>query len=153
MNILIVGECGVGKTWVMKQLIKDCTGYKLGMYRFQENEKCIIVGKYDGSTFEGSDKLSMAVMKDLDKMLLYIKFKKKIAIFEGDRFMNKNFIAKAKPHIVKILGDGEKGRKMRGSKQTERQLKTIKTRVANIKSNHNVSNSTECLQYILNEIK
>lgn len=153
MIILVIGECGVGKTWVMKQLLKDCVAYKLGMYRFQENQDSIIVGKYDGSTFEGSDKLSMAVMKDLDKMLLYIKTKNKTAVFEGDRFMNKTFITKAKPHIVRITGDGQEGRKKRGSKQTERQIKTIKTRVSNIQNNYTVNNSTECLQYILSKMK
>lgn len=143
--ILIIGECGVGKTWVMKQLLKNCKAYKLGMFYFHENDKHIIVGKYDNSTFEGSDRLSMAVMRDLDKMLIYINKQKKIGIFEGDRFMNKNFIKAAEPYIIKINGDGKAGRLKRGSKQTERQLKTIRTRVANIKENILVNNSQECL--------
>ena len=123
MITLIVGECGVGKTWVMKQMLKETTPLKLGLFRFHESNDIIVVGKYDGSTFEGSDKLSMAVMKDLDLMLKYIKVRKKHAIFEGDRFMNQNFISKAKPYIIKINGDGKEGRKKRGSNQTERQLK------------------------------
>lgn len=143
--ILIVGECGVGKTWVMKQLLKNSKAHKLGMFYFHENDKHIIVGKYDNSTFEGSDRLSMAVMRDLDKMLLYINKQKKIGIFEGDRFMNKNFIKAAEPYIIKINGDGKAGRLKRGSKQTERQIKTIRTRVANIKENILVNNSQECL--------
>ncbi len=152
MIVLIIGECGVGKTWVMKQMLKDTKRYKLGLLRFHENENTIIIGKYDGSTFEGSDKLSMAVMKDLNKILLYIKHKNKLAIFEGDRFMNKNFIQKAKPYIIKINGDGEAGRIKRGSNQTERQLKTIRTRVSNIEHNLVVENSNECLKYIQNII-
>ena len=148
MIFLIIGECGVGKTWVMKQLLKQSKGYKLGLYYFNETETHIIVGKYDNSTFEGSDRLSMAVMKDLDKMLGYIKKANKIAIFEGDRFMNKNFINKANPLIIKIKGDGKSGRIKRGSQQTERQLKTIKTRVGNIKFNKEVENSYECLKEI-----
>jgi len=148
MIILIIGECGVGKTWVMKNFIKGSKGYKLGLYYFNETEKHIVVGKYDNSTFEGSDRLSMAVMKDLDKMLGYIKKVNKIAIFEGDRFMNQNFINKANPLIIKIKGDGKEGRIKRGSQQTERQLKTIRTRVGNINFNKEVENSNECLKEI-----
>lgn len=148
MIILIIGECGVGKTWVMKNLLNNTRGYKLGLFLFNENEKHIIVGKYDNSIFSGSDKLSMAVMKDLDKMLYYIKKSKKIAVFEGDRFMNSNFIKKCNPHIIKIKGDGAGGRLKRGSNQSERQLKTIKTRVKNIKYDIKVENSNECLKII-----
>lgn len=148
MIILIIGECGVGKTWVMKNLLKETKGFKLGLYYFNENKKNIIVGKYDNSIFEGSDKLSMSVMVDLDKMLAYIKKSKKIAVFEGDRFMNSNFIKKCKPYIIKINGDGAGGRLKRGSNQSERQLKTIKTRVKNIKFDVEVENSNECLKLI-----
>jgi hypothetical protein len=148
MIILVIGECGVGKTWVLKQLIKNSKGFKLGLNYFNETDKNIVVGKYDNSTFEGSDKLSMAVMKDLDKMLVYINKVNKTAIFEGDRFMNTNFIKKAKPYIIKIKGDGKGGRLKRVSQQTERQLKTIKTRVKNIKADKEVENSNECLNII-----
>ena len=150
MIILVIGECGVGKTWIMKQLIKNSKGFKLGLNYFNETEQHIIVGKYDNSTFEGSDRLSMAVMKDLDKIINYIKKIDKIAIFEGDRFMNSNFIKKANPHIIKINGDGKGGRLKRGSNQTERQIKTIKTRVKNIQAHKEVDNSNECLEIIKN---
>ncbi len=150
MIILIIGECGVGKTWVMKKLINKTKGYKLGLYYFNENKKNIIIGKYDNSIFQGSDRLSMSVMSDLDKMLAYIKKSKKIAIFEGDRFMNSNFIKKSNPYIIKIKGDGAGGRLKRGSNQTERHLKSIKTRVSNIKENIEVENSEECLKIIQN---
>tara|TARA_R110000824_G_scaffold385488_1_gene579761 strand:- start:191 stop:682 length:492 start_codon:yes stop_codon:yes gene_type:complete len=148
MIILVIGECGVGKTWIMKQLIKNSKGFKIGLNYFNETDKNIVVGKYDNSTFEGSDKLSMAVMKDLDKMINYINKVNKTAIFEGDRFMNKNFIKKANPYIIKIKGDGKGGRLKRGSQQTERQLKTIKTRVKNIQAHKEVENSNECLNII-----
>jgi hypothetical protein len=148
MIILVIGECGVGKTWVMKQLIPNSKGFKLGLNYFNETEKYIIAGKYDNTLFEGSDKLSMAVMKDLDKMLAYINKVKKIAIFEGDRFMNSNFIKKANPYIIKIKGCGKGGRMKRGSNQSQRQLKSIRTRVKNIEAHKEVENSNECLKII-----
>ena len=62
--------------------------------------------------------------------------------------MNGNFIKKCNPYIIKINGDGAGGRLKRGSNQTERQLKTIKTRVKNINPNIEVKNSNECLKII-----
>jgi hypothetical protein len=146
MNVLIIGSCGVGKTWVMKQLLtKQDKLFKLGKINFHEN-KIIIVGKYVGSTFDGSDKLSMSAITDIEKVIKYAK--RKTTIWEGDRFMNKTFLQKANPTILKIKGDGKEGRAKRGSQQTERQIKSINTRVGNITPNFVFENSTECLNYI-----
>ncbi len=74
--ILLIGACGSGKTWVMKELIrllKLNTPGRVGMYLFHRNEKVVVLGKYDGSTFEGSDKLSMAVMRDLPTFIENMK--------------------------------------------------------------------------------
>lgn len=153
-TLLIIGNCGVGKTWIMRKLIEDNPNkpLKLGKFLFHETDKLIIVGKYDGSVFEGSDRLSMSVITDLDKMLMYIKNKNKISIFEGDRFTNSVFIKKANPEICKILGDGEKGRLNRKSKQSTRHLKNMSSRVDNIKAHKNFNNSLDCFAYIQNLI-
>ena len=146
MNILIIGECGVGKTWVMKQLITpQDKRYKLGKINFHENNM-IIVGKYDDSVFEGSDKLSMSAITDVDRLFKYAKGK--TTVWEGDRFTNSTFIHKAKPIILRIKGNGEQGRVKRGSNQSERQIKSIRTRVNNIKATHEFNNSVECLNHI-----
>ncbi len=130
---LLVGACGSGKTWVLNQLIKDLKLTilgKVGMFYFHRSERIIALGKYDGSTFEGSDKLSMAIMRDLKSFVKYAKGK--IVICEGDRFMNSTFINRVKPSIISILDDGKKGRKKRGSNQTERQIKSVSTRVSKL---------------------
>tara|TARA_Y100001963_G_C6785261_1_gene452285 strand:- start:1169 stop:1579 length:411 start_codon:yes stop_codon:yes gene_type:complete len=134
----------------MKQLLKRTkdTRYKLGKFYFHENDNSIIIGKYNGSIFEGSDRLSMSVITDIEKMVNYINKKNKTGYFEGDRFMNKTFITKAKPIIFKIDGDGVAGRKKRGSSQSERQIKSIKTRVSNIKFHNVFKNSTDCFKYL-----
>ena len=134
----------------MNNILKDTeqNRYKLGKFYFHENISYIIAGKYDGSTFQGSDKLSMSVITDLNKMLNYINKKNKTAIFEGDRFMNKTFINKAKPYIIKINGDGKDGRIKRSSSQSHRQIKSIKTRVGNINPHNIFKNSTECFNYL-----
>ena len=150
-KILLIGECGVGKTWVMQELLRTThlpQEHKLNKFVFTETQCIIIVGKYDGSVFQGSDRLSMAVMSDLQLMLDYSSQVNKTTIYEGDRFTNSKFIAKADPYIVKIAGDGELGRKKRNSKQSERQIKSIKTRVSNIEANIVVENSDRALELI-----
>lgn len=159
MNILVIGNCGVGKTWVMKRLIEQHNvNYrgKIGMFRFHYNDEHLVVaGKYDGSTFEGSDKLSMAVMRDIDKFNFWRENRDCITIAEGDRFMNKKYIEKMKPIIIQIQGNGEEGRLKRNSKQTDRHLKAINTRVNNIAKEFGiikVYDSNHCLRLINKQI-
>jgi hypothetical protein len=132
LNILIIGNCGVGKTYVMQNLInyfKCNNALNIGQLHYNTNGFINVTGRYDGSLFQGSDKLSMSVMLSIDD---YLKTTNGINIFEGDRFTNKNFIIKAKPFILKINGNGKDGRKLRGSSQSIRQIKSIETRVNNI---------------------
>lgn len=156
-NILIVGCCGTGKTWIMLNLIEkyNCIHKdKEGLVRYSHNEdKSInIAGNYiEGETFQGSDKLAMNVMRDTPT---YVKNRKdSINIFEGDRFSSGSFISKCDPIVLKILGDGEEGRIKRGSNQSERQLKSITTRVGNIDSNLEFNNSTECFNFLVKFIE
>lgn len=144
--ILVIGECGVGKTYVMSCLAKECHRRgKIGLFRFHFNDKIVIPGVFDGSMFQGSDKLSMAVTRDLDKFTQWSK--DKIVIYEGDRFTNSKILS-LKPFVIKIAGDGAEGRKKRGSKQSERHLKSIATRVANIDADIVAEDSVEALVII-----
>lgn len=151
-TFLLVGNCGSGKTWVMKKLIESfnlTTNAKAGLIRFKTDGKKCVLGKYDGTTFEGSDKLSMAVAKDFELLRKIAEKKRLVIIAEGDRFMNQRFIKTFNPYIIKILDNGISGREKRGSKQSERQLKSISTRVANIKENETVKDSNEALSKLL----
>jgi len=148
INILIIGNCGVGKTYVMQNLIKNfkCDNpMNVGLLHYRTNGYLNITGKYDGGVFQGSDKLSMSVMTSLDE---YLQEVQGVNVFEGDRFTNKNFIAKAKPYIIKINGNGEKGRQLRGSSQTNRQIKTIETRVNNIEYDFSFNDSYLLKKYL-----
>lgn len=151
-HILLIGGCGSGKTWTMKQLIKFRevnTKAKFNLIRFVLNQSLCVLGKYVGETFDGSDKLSMAVSKDFKDFFKLTEKNNWQVICEGDRFTNKNFIETFKPLIIKITDDGKKGRIKRGSKQTEQHLKRIETRVKNISANVEVKNSSEALKLIL----
>lgn len=154
-TILLIGACGSGKTWVMKRIIEQMDlqhNAKFGMFRFKTNKQLCVLGKYTGQTFEGSDKLSMAIARD------FVPFKKIVdknnftIIAEGDRFTNQKFIDVFKPYVIKIKDTGEKGRKLRESKQTERHIRAIQTRVNNTKYTIEVENSLEALKTILNLI-
>ena len=149
--ILLIGGCGSGKTWVMKNIIKtlDLTlKAKIGLVVFQTNKKIAVLGNYDGSMFEGSDRLSMAVMSDAPKIKTLRDKHRMTIVAEGDRFTNKTFIVALTPLIVRIRDKGEQGRITRNSNQSERHIKSIQTRVDNIAADHEVENSTEALELI-----
>lgn len=145
-DILLIGECGTGKTWVMSQIVKglDRRG-KIGLFRFHFNDEVVVPGIYDGSVFQGSDKLSMAVTRDLDRFRSWAH--NKIVIYEGDRFTNSKILS-LKPYVIKIQGDGAEGRLKRRSEQTERHLKAIATRVANIREDVTCEDSEQALAII-----
>lgn len=148
MNILIIGNCGVGKTYVMTELIRHfkCdTKKQIDLIHYSTNGSVNIVGKYDGQTFQGSDRLSMAVMTSVDN---YLESVEGVNIYEGDRFTNSKFISKSNPFIIRIKGSGLRGRELRGSTQSERQIRTISTRVGNITPDIETENSTEVFNMI-----
>lgn len=153
--ILLIGVQGSGKTWTLKELIEryNCTAKKkVGKIRYHSNGELLIVGKYDGSAFEGSDKLSMAIMNDYD---LFMQLNKNsIIVMEGDRFTNNRVINHElyAPFIIKITDDGKQGRLLRGTKQSEEVIKRMQTRITNISPDIEVCNSQSALDKITNLI-
>jgi len=147
-TLLLVGGCGSGKTWVLQKLIEEHDlniRAKIKAIEFRTNKKLAILGKYSGGTFDGSDRLSMSVMKDAPLLRQVQKKHNLVIVCEGDRFMNSNFIKRFEPFIIKIEDEGASGREKRGSEQTARQIKSIATRVSNIKEDKLVANSGEAL--------
>jgi len=121
MNILIIGQCGVGKTWVMKRVIEEFNlteNFSIGKIKYKTNGEINVIGKYVGHTFDGSDRLSMSAITDLKDFHEYNK--NRINIAEGDRFTNSRFIKEMNPKIILIEGDGKDGRDRRGSSQSDR---------------------------------
>lgn len=159
-NYLIIGACGTGKTWIMKQLQDKFGLYnaeQIGLYHYATDLACrdtkipvVLLGKYDHSMFEGSDRLAMNIMSDNNKMQEI--FDRCIVVAEGDRFTNNTYINRFKPIILRITGDGAEGRAKRGSQQTERHTKSIATRINNILPHYEMANSQECYNFIVNEL-
>jgi hypothetical protein len=134
----------------MKQLIdqfKLTNIGKAGLYHWVGNDKLAVLGKYEGTVFDGSDRLSMSVMTANEEVApLYAEH---TVIAEGDRFTNKTYLTRFLPFILKIKGDGAAGRKLRGTSQTERQIKSIGTRVSNITPDYEFENSEECYNFLV----
>lgn len=91
----ILGYPGAGKTWAVSEFIK----YLQSMYGAEEHsrvglvdyhrfytEGIVIVGKYDGSKFQGTDRLSMAVAPHFEAFFAEMaKSGVSHIIAEGDR--------------------------------------------------------------------
>jgi len=96
--IAMGGEPCSGKTTLMFQLISLADDWKIvkpeklldAMY--SEKLNTYILGKYenDGNTFQGTDRLSMAVQPDAVQFIKTIRNTN--VIFEGDRLFNGKFI-------------------------------------------------------------
>ena len=123
-TILIIGACGSGKTYAVTTFMKrlKTTKAKLGLIRFEHDtiQNVAVLGVYDGSTFQGSDKLSMAVMKHVEFLRVWQQNRGVTIIAEGDRFTNKTFLEAMKPIIIKLTNNGKAGRITRGSRQRDR---------------------------------
>jgi len=89
----ICGEPGTGKTTLVKKLLlnEEYHQFKYGTLEYmvpKENMNApIVLGKYDGEMFDGTDRLSMAVINDAENWLksLYEQEYEANIIFEGDR--------------------------------------------------------------------
>lgn len=95
----VVGICGApatGKTTLIHRIIghynfnSSLMDYKTVKYFYDLDHNLLLLGIYDGSgDFEGTDKLSMAVINDAEDMLRDmikdVSFDNATIIFEGDR--------------------------------------------------------------------
>ena len=89
----IIGGLPVsGKTTLMRS-IREILGEPIkqqsNLLRYEEYPNHIILGIYNGGMFDGTDKLSMAVMEDA---ISFLKDNKKKVLVEGDRLFSKKFL-------------------------------------------------------------
>lgn len=102
--IYLAGVPASGKTTIFKRirerLFTTCTDFKSGLCRGIENGQYKMIGVFDGSTFEGTDRLSMAV---IDDAIDYIKQLDNAVVFvEGDRLFNYRFLQAVKASVIII---------------------------------------------------
>lgn len=98
--VALGGEPAVGKTTIFKLLRERFTRplmpFQYGLVRglSDRDMKVLFIGVYDGSTWEGCDRLSMAVQPDFEKMLTVLKDKRCTIYVEGDRLFNPSLFSR-----------------------------------------------------------
>lgn len=154
MNILLIGGCGSGKTWVAQQLLtKQHRMYQYGLMRFKADDRLAVAGVYDGGMFQGSDRLSMAVSREFQRFHELCQSHGWHLFMEGDRFTNKACIRHLDPYVIRILDDGSVGRTLRGSDQSPQHIQRIATRVRNFDVDLDVKDSNEALLAVQSILK
>jgi hypothetical protein len=94
MKILgICGEPSTGKTSLMRKLIAELSvewvHERFKTLDYLSSGQIVVLGKYAGEYFDGTDSLSMAVVVDAEQFLLQPR---DIILFEGDRLFCQRFL-------------------------------------------------------------
>jgi hypothetical protein len=148
--IAIGGEPGTGKTKLMKDVMKDYTltpfNYGLIKGEYDDYKKVYFIGVFDGSKFEGSDKISIKFYNDFIEFLNQVEG---VVVFEGDRLFSKRVLATQYPFIKLVLTASKETMdtryKLRGVFQAER-FNHLKT-----KSLHNIIKTYDDIVFLNNE--
>lgn len=147
-----------GKTTLMRRIrdqLGEMTLEKHGLLRYENYPKHVILGIYADDIFDGTDKLSMAVMKDA---VDFLKENQKTVLVEGDRLFTSKFLNSAKAlnykvviNILQVDDTAEIARRFaqRGEMQDIKFLKGRHTKLENIKQNfpHIVINSNNPVEW------
>ena len=141
-SLTIIGGLPVtGKTTLMRQIRKKLgKGVKrqFGLLRYENYPEHVVLGIYDDGTFDGTDKLSMAVMKDA---LLFLSRQDKNVLIEGDRLFSAKFFKAAQELgydvnifvcVVNKLSELLRRYKERGQIQSSKFIKGRQTKIQNI---------------------
>jgi len=105
MITIIAGMPCTGKTYLMNTIrskLNNVEVLKDGLvnYEMYRKEDIIILGKYDGSKFEGTDRLSLSVQPEAIQFV--IKHRNSKILIEGDRLFTQSFITKLSEKKIKI---------------------------------------------------
>lgn len=138
--IYIAGVPASGKStlfkMIRKHLFSESKEFKHGKCKGIENGAFKMLGVFDGTTFEGTDKLSMTVIDDaIEFIKQQIDSKQKSVVFvEGDRLFNIRFLKETKALLL-LINANERVLKerhiKRGDSQTETFLKSRRSKVEN----------------------
>lgn len=156
LTILLAGVPASGKSTIFREVrdklfdIQIPFKYKKLRGIRNENGRIQMLGVFDNSKHEGTDKLSMTV---IDDALEYIKSLepgfKKVVLLEGDRLLNERFIEETKAEVITIEASQYtllKRHIERKDNQSETFLKRCETKVSNIQKKYGLQplqNNTE----------
>jgi dephospho-CoA kinase len=149
MNAKVIYLAGVpasGKTTIFKRIrskyFTNCKDIKYGLVRgiATNDDKYIMLGVFDGTDFEGTDKLSMSVINDAVKFCNQQQ-KRCVIFIEGDRLFNIRFLQEtnATLYIIDASQEVLKARHAkRSDNQNERFLRSRRTKVENFIQKYHV---------------
>ena len=169
MNTKVIYVAGVpasGKTTLFKRirerLFKECKKFKEGKVRGIEQGCYKMLGVFDDSTFEGTDRLSMTVIDDAIEYInkLERSSEKTVVFVEGDRLFNYRFLNHAKALVILLDASPSvlaQRHKERGDNQTNTFLKSRRTKVENFATKYHIGraynntkeDSERILQFII----
>lgn len=145
--IAIGGEPATGKSTLVNK-IRSSSLKKLEDKKFKKilcyeksSEGIIILGKYNGGKFDGTDSLSMSVQPIAKEFVE--KEKWRVIVFEGDRLFNNKFLLFLDRYdVAKIILVSDKiikikRHKKRDDTQPEKFLISRRTKIRNIFKKHN----------------
>lgn len=135
--IYLAGVPASGKSTLFRRLRKEffteSKEFSHGLLRGIQSGNLFMLGVFDGSTFEGTDRLSMSVINDA---LDWFKHQNESALVlvEGDRLFNERFLSETGANVVLIDAHPSvlaSRHRLRGDNQTERFLRSRRTKVEN----------------------
>lgn len=158
MNTKVIFLAGVpcsGKTTIFKRirgkLFQDYTEIKHKSLRLIKSGagNYYMFGVFDGSTFEGTDRLSMCVINDALDFIKNLEKNgdKNVVFIEGDRLFNNRFLTEtqAELYVTSVVPEIIAMRhKQRNDNQTERFLRSRQTKL------YNILNKYPCSALLLN---
>lgn len=153
--IFIAGVPASGKTTLLKHIRKRAfEGFEVfshGTCKGISAGNAYMLGVFDESTFEGTDRLSMSCIGDTLDFIssLQTAKEKSVVILEGDRLFNSRFIESARAEVYIIEADPATiaaRHATRGDAQNSTFLKSRRTKVENMIKKYNLrrlKNTTE----------
>lgn len=137
-TIYLAGVPASGKTTIFKRirekLFVDAETLSFGKCKYIQAGQYYMIGVFDGSTFEGTDKLSMTAIDDCIAFILQLEQKqdRSVVFVEGDRLFNERFFLQTNARGLVIGADENvlKARHAARDNQTETFLKGRATKVA-----------------------
>ena len=177
----IVGICGepaTGKSTLMRALLGRMDGEeqtwhpeKWGTLEYLQMGDFYVLGKYDEHPFDGTDRLSMAVINDAEAFLLKLIGTDAVILFEGDRLYCDRFIKfivrNSQFMLIELVNSATESNQRRkeragtGINQSETFLKSRRTKYRNLRTkfpfirralNCNLSDQATVLSTILDFI-
>lgn len=148
MSVRVLSIAGVpasGKTtllWRLRsRIMSEATVFAHGELRGIEQDGVKMFGVFDGSAFEGTDRLSMSAINDAIAYIYGLSRQpgKFVVLVEGDRLFCHRFLHAVKPQVILLDASEavlEKRHMERGDQHTPQHMKAKRTKIERMASRY-----------------